>query len=430
MAQHRVVIIGGGFGGLSAALALKGADVAITLIDKRNFHLFQPLLYQVATGGLSPANIAAPLRSVLKRCRNCRVLMAEVTGIDLAAKSVALGDETIPFDSLVIAAGANNNYFNKPEWEQHAPGLKSIEEATEIRRRVLTAFEQAERFGGVGVREKYMTFVVVGGGATGVEMAGAISELAKHTLRHDFRSLDPATARIILVEGNTRVLPPFPESLSVKAEQALRRLGIEVWTSARVKDIQADHIAIERDGVQHEIMTNTVVWAAGVQASPLGRMVANASGATVDRAGRVAVQPDLSLPGHPNVFVIGDMALVMSGGKQVPGVAPAAIQEGNFVAELIRKRSLGTHATGTFVYWDKGSMATIGRNAAVAVSGWMKLSGFLAWLAWLFVHIMYLITFSNRILVLFQWFWNYWTRNRAARLITGEPAKPTTPPHS
>lgn len=424
MERHRVVIIGGGFGGLSTALALKGADVDVTLIDKRNFHLFQPLLYQVATGGLSPANIAAPLRSVLKRCKNCRTMLANVVGIDVQTHYVDLGDERVPFDSLVVAAGAGNNYFNNPQWEAHAPGLKSIEDATEIRRRVLTAFEQAERFGGVGVREKYMTFVVVGGGATGVEMAGAISELARHTLRQDFRALDPATARIILVEGHNRVLPPFPEKLSRKAEDALRRLGVEVWTAARVKNIQADHIEIEREGVVHKVMTSTVVWAAGVQASPLGKLLADACGASVDRAGRVAVQPDLSLPGQPNIFVIGDMALVISGGKQVPGVAPAAIQEGRFVADLIRKRAMGNHATETFVYWDKGSMATIGRNAAVAVSGWLHMSGFVAWLAWLFVHILYLITFSNRVMVMFQWFWNYWTRNRAARLITGGQPTP------
>jgi NADH:quinone reductase (non-electrogenic) len=418
--RHKVVIIGGGFGGLTAAQALRRADVGVTLIDRRNFHLFQPLLYQVATGGLSPANIAAPLRSVLKSQRNTRVLLGEVTGFDIPGKAVLLGDERVPFDSLIVAAGAVNNYFGKPEWEMHAPGLKSIEEATEIRRRVLTAFEAAERFTGPEDRQKHMTFVVVGGGATGVEMAGAIAELARHTLRRDFRGIDTASARIILVEGGDRLLQVYPDKLSRKAEQALRRLGVEVWTSSKVKDIQDEHVVVERDGKSQRIDTVTVIWGAGVKASPLGKMIAEATGAQVDRGGRVIVQPDLTLPGHPNVYVIGDMAAAVSNGQPVPGVAQGAIQEGRFAARAIIKRLAGDTNVGSFTYWDKGNMATIGRNAAVAEIGPIKVSGFLAWLVWLFVHIVYLISFSNRVMVLFQWFWNYLTRNRSARLITGE----------
>lgn len=420
--RHRVVIIGGGFGGLTAAQTMRGADVDVTLIDRRNFHLFQPLLYQVATGGLSPANIAAPLRSVLKNQHNCRVVLGEVTGFDIPGKAILLGDERIPFDSLIVAAGATNNYFGKPEWEEHAPGLKTVEEATEIRRRVLSAFEAAEQAGSGPVRDRYMTFVVVGGGATGVEMAGAISELSRHTLRHDFREIDPATARIVLVEGSHRVLGAFHEKLSVKGAKALQRLGVEVWTSSKVKDIQADHVIVERGSEQHRIETATVIWGAGVRASPLGKMLADATDATIDRGGRVVVQPDMTLPGHPNIFVIGDMAAATSNGHPVPGVAQGALQAGKFAAKAILRRLDGKSDIGVFSFWDKGSMATIGRNAAVAEIGWLRLSGFIAWLAWLFVHIVYLVSFSNRVMVLFQWFGNYLTRNRSARLITGEEA--------
>jgi NADH dehydrogenase len=420
--RHQVVIVGGGFGGLTAAQALRRADVDVTLIDRRNFHLFQPLLYQVATGGLSPANIAAPLRAVLRKQKNCKVILGEVTGFDVAGRAVLMGNDRVPFDSLIIAAGAVNNYFGKPEWEANAPGLKSVEEATEIRTRVLSAFEAAERLGEGKDRDRYLTFVVVGGGATGVEMAGAISELAHHTLRNNFRTLDPANARIVLVEGHDRILPPFHPKLSARGEKALRRLGVEVWTSAKVKDIQPDHVMVEKDGTVQRINTATVIWGAGVRASPLGKMIADATGVTADRGGRVVVQPDLSLSGHPNIFVIGDMAAATSNGQPVPGVAQGAIQEGKFVAGVIKKRLAGRTDVGAFSYWDKGSMATIGRNAAVAEIGWLRLSGFLAWLAWLFVHIMYLVSFTNRILVLFQWFYNYLTRNRSARLITGDEA--------
>ena len=418
--RHRLVIVGGGFAGLTTASSLKRPDVEITLIDRRNFHLFQPLLYQVATGGLSPANIAAPLRSVLKSQKNCRVILGEVTGFDVPNKQVILGEEKFPFDSLVLATGAGNNYFGKPQWEEHAPGLKSIEEATLLRRRILTAFEIAEREPAGAKRNAALTFVVVGGGPTGVEMAGAIRELAAVTMRRDFRSIDPSHCRVILVEGSPRVLEMFAETLSAKAEKALNKLGVEVWTSGKVIDIQADHVMIRRNDQEHRIDTLTTIWGAGVKASPLAKMLADATGATTDRAGRVVVQPDLSLPNQPYIYVIGDTASVNSGGKPVPGVAPAAIQEGRHVASLIKEKLDGGTKREPFHYWDKGSMATIGRNAAVMQSGWIKVSGRIAWFGWLFIHVMYLIQFSNRMLVMFQWFWNYVTRNRAARLITGE----------
>jgi NADH dehydrogenase len=419
--RHKVVIIGGGFGGLTAAQTFRGTDVDVTLIDRRNFHLFQPLLYQVATGGLSPANIAAPLRSVLKKQKNTEVILGQVTGFDIPGKAVLIGDDRVPFDSLILAAGAENNYFGKQEWQRCAPGLKTIEDATEIRRRILFAFERAERRSGAD-RDRCLTFVVVGGGATGVEMAGAISELSRHTLRKDFRHFDPSKTRIVLVEGHNRVLPPYAEKLSHKAEKALNRLGIEVWTSSKVKDIQPDHVMVERGGTTQRIETETVVWGAGVRGSPLGKLLGDATGASVDKGGRVIVQADLTLPNHPNIYVIGDLAAATSNGKPVPGVAQGAIQEGKFAARAILQRAAGKTDVGSFIYWDKGSMATIGRNAAVAEIGFFKFTGILAWLAWLFVHIVYLINFSNRVMVLFQWFWNYVTRNRSARLITGDEA--------
>jgi len=425
--RHKIVIVGGGFGGLTAAQTLKGADVDVTLIDRRNFHLFQPLLYQVATGGLSPANIAAPLRAVLHKQRNTRVMLSEVTGFDIPGRAVICRDERVPFDSLILAAGATNNYFGKSEWERLAPGLKSVEDATEIRRKLLSSFEEAERRPAGPERDRHTTFVIVGGGATGVEMAGAISELARHTLRNDFRNFDPAKSRIILAEGSGRILEAFHEKLSRKGQKALERLGVEVWTSSKVREIQPDHVMIERGGQLQRVETANVIWGAGVRASPLGKLLADATGATVDRGGRVVVQPDLTIPGHPNIYVVGDMAAATSDGKPVPGVAPAAIQQGKFAAQAIKARLAGKTDVGKFRYWDKGSMATIGRNAAVAQVGWLKLTGFIAWLAWLFVHIAYLITFTNRVLVLFQWFWSYITRNRSARLITGKELDPYGP---
>ncbi|MGL6073978.1 MAG: NAD(P)/FAD-dependent oxidoreductase [Fimbriiglobus sp.] len=423
---HRIVVIGGGFAGLYCARGLRRSPVEVTLIDRRNFHLFQPLLYQVATGGLSPANIAAPLRSAFAHQKNVRTLLAEVTGFDLTAKTVRLASgESVPFDTLVVAAGATHHYFGHSEWEEHAPGLKTIEDATEIRRRILTAFEEAERTTDLNLRAKLLTFVVVGGGPTGVEMAGAISELARVTMRRDFRSIDPAQAKVILIEGQTRVLGAFHEKLSAYALKALADLGVEVQLDAHVTEITADRVTITTDTtkISRTIETHNVVWAAGVKASPLGKMLAEGLNNTVTlgRAGHVSIQPDCTLTGRPDIFVIGDMASQPgTNGKPLPGVAPVAMQQGAYVADVIHRRLKGESPRGPFSYWDKGSMATIGRKRAVADTGWLKLTGFLAWMAWLFIHVLYLAQFSNRILVMFQWFWNYITRNRSARLITGD----------
>src|SRR5262245_23115577 len=428
--RHRVVIVGGGFGGLLCAQGLKNAAVDVTLLDKRNFHLFQPLLYQVAAGGLSPANIAAPLRSVLKYQTNTRVLLGEVTDFDCTAKAVVLADgDRVPFDTLVLATGSTHHYFGKDaEWGPVAPGLKTLEDATEIRRKVLSAFEKAERNPDPAARARLLTFVVVGGGPTGVEMAGTVSELARQTLRRDFRSIHPEAARIVLVEGQTRVLPTFHEKLSRKAGESLRDMGVEVWFDCHVTEVAPDHVTVTPDkGPEPKrIETETVIWAAGVKASPLGKKLAErlGGGLTTDKGGRVAVGPDCSVPGHPDVFVVGDLATQSgSDGKPLPGVAPVAMQQGKYVAEVIRRRVKGLTPTAGFKYWDKGSMATIGRSRAVLESGPVRLWGYPAWLGWLFIHIMYLARFDNRVLVLFQWFWNYVTRNRTARLITGEMAE-------
>ena len=425
--RHRVVIVGGGFGGLYAAQSLKRAPVDVTLIDKRNFHLFQPLLYQVATGALSPANIASPLRGILRNHRNCRVLLGEVTGFDVANKQVLIGAEQVPYDSLIVAAGAGNFYFGHPEWEKNAIGLKSIEEATDIRARILNAFERAECLSRTGSILPRLTIVIVGGGPTGVEMAGAISELAHQTLRNNFRALDPGTARILIVEGHNRVLPPFPEKLSGRAQQALTKMGVEIWPSSHVREIEADHVVVERNGTTERIDCAAIIWAAGVRASPLGKLLAEGTGATLDKGGRVIVQKDLTVPNHPDVFVIGDLAAATyPDGKPLPGLAPVAMQQGKYVARAIQRRAENRDSPGPFHYWDKGNMATIGRNVAVVDLYWLRFSGTLAWFTWLFVHIMYLVQFQNRLLVLLQWFWNYVSRNRAARLITGEVAKKKT----
>lgn len=427
-AKHKVVIVGGGFGGLLASQGLNKQPVDVTLIDRRNFHLFQPLLYQVATGGLSPANIASPLRSVLRRQRNANVVLGEVVGFALDKHQVQLKDgSSIPFDTLILATGSTHHYFGNDQWADYAPGLKSIEDATEIRRRVLSAFERAERESDPTVRSRLLTFVVVGGGPTGVEMAGAIRELGLHTMRYDFRSIDPATAQVIIIEGQNRVLAGFHEKLSQKAKESLEKMGIQVRLGCHVIDIQPDHVMVKPDegkGEPYRIETETVMWAAGVKANPLGKMLANAiGGVEVDRAGRVVVNPDCSVGNRSDVFVIGDLAsLKGADGKPLPGLAPVAMQQGEYVADLIARRIRGDHSRGPFKYWDKGSMATIGRAQAVAETQGIRFSGFLAWLAWLFVHIMYLARFENRMLVLFQWFWSYVTRNRTARLITGEKA--------
>jgi NADH:ubiquinone reductase (H+-translocating) len=419
--MSHVVIIGGGFGGLYAARSLKYAPVQVTLIDRRNFHLFQPLLYQVATGWLSPADIASPLRAVLKRQRNVQVLLAEAIDIDVANRRVILTDGEVSYDTLIVATGARHHYFGNAQWEQFAPGLKTIEDATEIRRRILLAFEAAERESDPERVRSWLTFVIVGGGPTGVELAGTLGELTKDTLRYNFRHINPAEARILLVEGTDRILPAYPADLSAKATAALARLGVRVRTGATVTDVQAAAVILRSNEQSERIATRTVVWAAGVQASPLGRILATATGAELDRVGRVIVAPDLSVPGHPDIFVIGDLAHSRNQNSQpLPGVAPVAMQQGHYVAEVIRHRLRG-QAPPPFLYHDRGNMAIVGRAEAVADVGGWRFSGLLAWLAWLFIHLIHLVEFENRILVVIQWAWNYFTRNRSARLITGEP---------
>ena len=422
--KTQVVVIGGGFAGMACVRALRKADVEIKLIDRRNFHLFQPLLYQVASGGLSPANIAAPLRSIFRRQKNVQVLLGSVTEFNVVDRSVVLEDGTcVPFDFLVVATGSTHHYFGKDaEWEPLAPGLKTIEDATEIRRRVLTAFEQAERTEDLANRAALLTFVVVGGGPTGVEMAGSICELAHQSMKHDFRTIDPSTARVILIENSKLILDRYHVSLSEAASRDLKLLGAEIWNETRLLEIHSDHVIVSQGGTSKRLDTKTVIWAAGVKASPLGKKLAEAMKAPdkIDRGGRMAVDSQCAVVGHPNIFVIGDMAAFsILDGKTLPGVAPVAVQQGDFVGSLISKSVRGSRPMKPFMYWDKGNMATIGRSHAIVEAGRIRLSGRIAWLAWLFIHIMYLARFENRVLVLFQWFWNYITRNRTARLITG-----------
>ena len=419
-ASHKVVIVGGGFGGLQAALSLRRAAVDVTLVDRRNFHLFQPLLYQVATGGLSPANIAAPLRAVLRDQENTRVLLGEATGFDLAGRRVLLADGAIAYDTLLIATGSRHHYFGHDDWERQAPGLKTVEDATAIRGRILLAFERAERAQDPAERAAWLTFVIVGGGPTGVELAGAVGELAHMTFRRNFRAIDPKVARILLVEGFDRVLPTYPVALSARAAASLQRLGVTVRVATLVTDVRADGVTIRSGDATERVAARTILWAAGMTASPLGRLVADASGARTDRAGRVLVEPDLTVAGHPEVFVIGDLAVIDGAdGVPLPGVAQVAIQQGRYVAALIGAR-LGGRTLPPFRYHNLGNMATIGRAAAVADLGWLRLSGYPAWLVWLFIHLLWLVQFESRILVLVQWTWNYLTRNRSARLITGD----------
>jgi len=420
-APHQVVIVGGGFGGLRAARTLRGAPVEVTLIDRRNFHLFQPLLYQVATGALSPGDIASPLRHILRRQRNARVWLAEVTGIDAASRRIRLPDGEVAYDTLLVAAGAGYQYFGHDDWQPLAPGLKTVEEALDIRARIFSAFEAAEREPDEAARRAWLTFVIVGGGPTGVELAGALGEIAHDTLRHEFRAIDPREARIVLIEGAERVLPSYPADLCDKASTSLARLGVTVRTGANVVRIARDTVTVQSAGADQEIPARVVLWAAGVKAAPLAAILAAATGAPVDRAGRIVVEPDLSVAGHPEIFVIGDMAHTRDGeGKPLPGVAPVAMQQGSYVAGVIRDRLRG-QATPPFRYRDRGSMATIGRAAAVADLGWIRFAGLPAWLAWLFVHLMNIVGFENRVLVLLQWAWSYLTWNRGARLITAEP---------
>jgi NADH:ubiquinone reductase (H+-translocating) len=422
--RHRVVIIGGGFGGLGAALRLKDAPVEVTLIDRCNYHLFQPLLYQVATGTLSPANIASPLRNILKDHKNTRVLLAEAIGIEAANRRVILSDGSIDYDTLVVSAGSSHQYFGHDEWEKFAPGLKTVEDATDMRRRILLAFEAAEREPDPAKVREMMTFVIVGGGPTGVELAGALGEIANDTLRRDFRKINPSEARILLVEGGDRVLPSYPPQLSEAAKKMIERLGVTVRTGAMVVDVQKDSVTVREGDKTETIPTRTILWAAGVLGSPLGRLVAEQCGAPCDRSGRVSVEPDLSVTGHPEIFVIGDLAsFTHQTGEPLPGVAQPAIQQGNYVARAIIHRLRGEKPK-PFHYFDKGNLATIGRGAAVADLNWLRLSGFPAWLLWIFVHLMYIVEFQNRLLVFVQWGWFYLTYDRSARLITGKNPLP------
>ncbi len=407
---RRVVIVGAGFGGLAAARALKRADVKITVVDRSNHHLFQPLLYQVATAALNTGDIAEPIRRILRGQKNVEVVLAEVIEIDLSSRAVILADGRVGYDDLILATGVTHSYFGHDEWERFAPGLKSLQDALEIRRRILTAFEVAEREADPELRRSWMTFIIVGGGPTGTELAGTLVEVARYTLSRDFHHIDPADARVVLLEGTPHVLSAYGDDLAGRAKAQLERLGVEVHTGTTVTEIDADGVTAG----PMRIAAKTVLWGAGVAASPLARSL----GVPMDRAGRVLVESDLSIPGHREVFVIGDLAHIEAGGTTVPGVAPAAMQMGATAAENIR-RSIKEEARIAFHYRDKGMLATIGRGAAVARVGRWKVSGYLAWLMWLFVHIFFLIGFRNRVLVLIQWAWSYATYDRGTRLITG-----------
>jgi NADH:ubiquinone reductase (H+-translocating) len=433
--KPRVVIVGAGFAGLTAARRIARLPVRVTVLDRRNHHIFQPLLYQVATAGLSPGEIAAPIRSILRARSNLEVLLEEVIDFNLGKKQVITKEQALDYDFLLIASGATHAYFGHEEWEPLAPGLKTIEDALEIRRRVLLAFELAERHKNdrpknqrqTAADESPLQFVVIGAGPTGVELAGTLAEIAHHALNHEFRNIDPRQTRILLIEGGPRVLPAYSEELSLKAEAQLRRLGVEVRTSHMITRIEPGAVWAGDE----RIASPVVLWAAGVAASPLGRKL----GVPVDRAGRVLIQPDLSIPGHPEVFVVGDLAALNDeNGKLLPGVAQVAIQQGNWVADTIA-RDLENQPRRSFHYHDKGSLATIGRAAAVAQFGKFELSGYFAWLAWLFIHILFLIGFRNRLLVMIQWAWSYLTYERGARLITGSDelpgwTEPQPPPQS
>ncbi len=421
-AQPQVVIVGAGFGGLSAALALRRAKVQVTLIDRRNHHLFQPLLYQVATAGLSPADIAYPIRSIVRRELNTQVLLEEVRAIDLNARRLGTSQGDIEYDFLIVAAGAETSYFGHREWSHYAPGLKSLEDAIEIRRRILLSFELAEREHDQTARRMLLTFVVVGGGPTGVELAGAIAEISRQVIVSDFRRINPREARIVLIEAGPRILPTFDAGLAEKAAQALKQRGVEVMTSTPAKGIDRDLIHLDKS----EINARTIIWAAGVAASPL----AKAMGLELDRGGRVKVRSDLSIEGHPEAFVIGDLAACVDAeGRTMPGLAPVAIQQGRCAAKNI-VRALAREPYQQFKYVDKGELATVGRAFAILQMGKFKLSGLVAWLIWSLVHIAYLVGFRNRVIVMFDWAWAYLSYQRGGRLITGDVEELMAPPRA
>ena len=422
--KHRVVILGGGFGGLAAAQKLKRAPVEVTLIDRRNFHLFQPLLYQVATGSLSPGEIAAPLRGVLSKQKNTQVLLGEAVDIDPHAKRVILRDgASFEYDSLIVATGTQTSYYGNDSWRQWAPSLKSVEEATAIRHKILYAFERAERAATPEEARAWLTFVIVGAGATGLELSGALAEIARETLRHDFRRIDPQKARIILMEGAPRVLGPFPEDLSAKAEKLVTRLGVEVIKGVMVTNIDGAGVTFKRGDSSEKLAANTVLWAGGVMATPVGRKLAERTKSESDRSGRIKVNRDLTIPNFPDIFIIGDLAhAVDEKGAPLPGVAQVAMQGGAYAAKVIRARAEGKRVPPPFHYFNKGEMAVIGRAAAVANIFGIHVSGLLAWLMWLFIHLIYIVEFQSRIIVFIQWGFEYLTFSRGARLITGEAA--------
>ena len=419
--RWRVVIIGGGFGGLSAAQHLNSDVVDVTMIDRRNYHLFQPLLYQVATGSLSAGEVASPLRGVLSRQKNTRVWLGTVVDIDPDSKRVFLADGAIvPYDSLIVAAGSQTSYFGHNEWQEWAPGMKSVEEATAIRHKILYAFEVAERLSDPVQRRAWLTFVIVGAGPTGVELSGAIAEIARQTLKNDFRSIHPEEAQIILLDGAPRVLMPFPEDLAEKACHSLAKLGVKVRCGAMVKNVDKDGLTLDSGGQTDSIAAKTVVWAGGITASPLGKIVASHTKAETDKGGRVKVKPDLTIPSYPDIYVVGDLASAIDQkGKPLPGVAQVAMQGGAYAAKAILRKVKGQRELPPFRYFDKGSLAVIGRAAAVADAFGLHISGFLAWFVWAFIHVTYLVSFQSRILVFIQWAIQDLTFSRGARLITG-----------
>lgn len=430
--QHKVLILGGGFGGLNAAQKLKRAPVQVTLLDRRNFHLFQPLLYQVATGSLSPGEISAPLRGVLSRQKNALVLLGEAVDIDPDAKRVTLRDAAaLQYDSLIVSTGSKTSYYGHDSWRQYAPSLKTIEEATAIRHKILFAFERAERASSEEEARNWLSFVIIGAGATGLELAGALAEIANETLKNDFRRINPKDARIVLMEGGNRVLPPYPPDLSEKAEKLVTKLGVEVMKGVMAVDVDSDGVTFKRGDSTGKLAAKTVLWAGGVMTTSFGKKLAERTHAETDRHGRIQVKPDLTVPNYPDIFVVGDLAAAHGkDGKPLPGVAQVAMQGGAYAAKAIRARLEGKKDLPPFHYFDKGELAVIGRAAAVANIFGLHLSGLIAWLIWLFVHVMYIVEFQNRVLVFIQWGFEYLTFSRGARLITGYPdgdVKPQSP---
>jgi NADH dehydrogenase len=422
---HRILIVGGGFGGLVAAQGLKRADARITLLDRRNFHLFQPLLYQVATGSLSPGEIASPLRAVLSRQKNVEVLLAEALDLDPTAKTVTLRDGGIfPYDTLIVGTGSKPSYYGNDQWREWAPSLKTIEEATAIRHKILYAFERAERADSEEDARAWLTFVIVGGGATGLELAGALGEIARDTLRHDFRRIRPQEARILLIEGSDRVLSSFPADLSAKAASLVEKLGVQIITSSMVTNIDAHGVTYKENGVPMMHPARTILWTGGVNVTEFGRTVARRTAAETDKTGKIKVLPDLTVPKFPDIFAVGDLAMVIGkNGHPLPGVAQPAIQEGAYAAKVISARLAGKTPPPPFKYFDKGDMAVIGRARAVANIFGVHISGVIAWVVWLFIHLLYIVQFQSRVQVFIQWGFEFLTFSRGARLITGEAAK-------